>query len=201
MKPLIYYLNIRSPQDLSRIAEIWEASLGETMVSGGAYELAQEMQSEFLQRRIFLALNPTQLKLLEALLKQTEFSASRLELHKLLPHLNESQLNLTLEQLQKMGIVFELRVKVAADDPEGTLVEQTAPAKGWGQLYGSRRIPQPVETARYKLIHLCPAKPDALSAAIAPNAKSAIPAGYRCKICWICSNRRISKLSRPPGAC
>jgi hypothetical protein len=156
MKPLIYYLNMRSPQELSRIAEVWDANLSERMASGGAYELAQEIQSEFLQRRVFTNLNPTQLKVLETLLKQSEFTASRLELHKQLPQLNEAQLILTLEQLQKMGVVFELRVKAETGDPEGTLIEQTAPTKGWAQLYGSRRIPQPVETARYKLVNTVP---------------------------------------------
>jgi hypothetical protein len=156
MKPLIYYLNVRSSQELSRIGEVWDANLSEQMISGGTYQLAQEMQSEFLQRRVFTALNPTQLQLLEVLLKQTEFSAGRQELQKLLPHLNESQLALTLEQLQKMGIIFELRLKTTADDPEGVQIEQSAPAKGWGQLYGSRRIPQPVETARYKLVFSVP---------------------------------------------
>src|SRR5438270_612125 len=76
MRTLVSYLNEKSPQELMSIAQLWEANLTGKLYPGSTYQLAQEMQSEFLQRRLIEKLSPAQLSLLNFLISQPAGGAS-----------------------------------------------------------------------------------------------------------------------------
>jgi hypothetical protein len=80
MRTLVSYLNERSPKELQAIAEKWEANLSERLVRGQTFELAQEMTSDFLQRRLLEKLSPAELVTLQFFVNYPNYTASTEEL-------------------------------------------------------------------------------------------------------------------------
>ncbi len=136
MRTLISYLNAKTPRELQTIAEQWEATVTDRLTGGNAFQLAQEMQSEFLQRRLIEKLDGPQLELVRLFARQPNYTANLQELA------DKQQLELLkltgpASQLVYAGIFFEDKFKTGADDPYAIAPEEGRKA-GWGQLYNWR---------------------------------------------------------------
>jgi len=117
MRTLVSYLNEKTPQALKAIAELWEANLTDRLVSGNTFQLALEMQSEFLQRRLLEKLDADQLKLLALFVSRpSEIGLSLDNIRAKDPDLTPDQLNPALLRLRQFGLLHDDRARVA--DPK-----------------------------------------------------------------------------------
>jgi hypothetical protein len=139
MKSLVAYLNKKSSAELRVIAESWQANLTDRLYTGNTFQLAQEMQSEFLQRRLVDYLEPELAQWLEFFISRTEFTISLEELDRLKPASPERDAD--LKKLKQIGLLFEEKTIVAEEgSPSGQ--PETPPVKpvkaGWSEIYGWR---------------------------------------------------------------
>ncbi len=138
MKSLVAYLNQKSASELRVIAETWQANLTDRLYTGNTFELAQEMQSEFLQRRYLDTLSPFMTEWLTFFIEQADSTIIYDELVRQQPRQDDREV--TLKEFKAAGILFEEKTLVA--DESGAGQAGTVPAKplkaGWGEIYGSR---------------------------------------------------------------
>ncbi len=151
MRSLVSYLNERPPQDLRIISELWQVNLTDRLYSGNAYQLSQEMQSEFLQRRIVENLTRQERECLRWFLNQSEFTANLAELSESLS-VNYDELKRQAMALRKAGLLFDERILSQVlgwqppEDPTSTR------RSGWGDLYRHRANNIPTVQARLLMV-------------------------------------------------
>lgn len=137
MKSLVAYLNHKSAAELRFIADTWQANLTDRLYTGNTFQLAQEMQSEFLQRRLVESMEPELFQWLELVIDQPEFTISQAELDHLNP--DQPQREAELKQLKLAGLLFEEKTLVTE---EAAVPGQAPPVKalkpGWSEIYGWR---------------------------------------------------------------
>lgn len=144
MKSLVAYLNQKSSGELRNIAETWQANLTDRLFTGNTYQLAQEMQSEFMQRRLVDSLDEATADWLKFFTEQPDFTISEPELVHLHPEMGQQ--DQILKELKLAGLLFEEKTLVPVDllsnDPaEAAPVKPVKP--GWSEIY-SRRNPDKV---------------------------------------------------------
>lgn len=130
MRTLVSYLNEKTPQDLRVIAELWEASLTDRLYTGNTFQLAQEMQSEFLQRRLLEKLEENDLKLMAWFTRQP---APTPTLEELVRAMNSVDVPSQVKRLRQFGLLYEDRVKEVSS--EGSVTPAPPSRRGWGELY------------------------------------------------------------------
>lgn len=151
MRSLVSFLNERGPQELRVIAEYWQANLTDRLYTGNTFQLSQEMQSEFLQRRVIEKLSPMEINLLEAFVRQADFSSSWADLSMARPDLAGFQPQLAA--LRKAGLLFDQQVRDEGDDSI-TITEPPKKQPGWSELYSRRKRAEP--SGPLKVIHSLP---------------------------------------------
>ena len=129
MRSLVSYLNDKTPQEQRLISETWQASVTERLDGGNAYQLAQEMESEFLQRRLIERLTPADLELLAVFLARPDYILDPAR-QPSPPSFDRAKL------LRQYGLIYDDRAKRDPDDPPSP-----PPPKnrgGWDTSYNGR---------------------------------------------------------------
>ncbi|MEI6044326.1 MAG: helicase-associated domain-containing protein [Chloroflexota bacterium] len=135
MRTLVSYLNQKRPQELKRFAELWEANLTDRLSNGNTFQLAQEMQSEFLQRRLLEKLNEDDLTLLAFFTTQ---STSGLSQEDLLQKFKLNEIGPSLLRLRQLGLLYEDKIKAENSQittPNLPLIEPPAERRIWDRSY------------------------------------------------------------------
>lgn len=138
MKSLVAYLNQKSALELRTIADTWHANLTDRLFTGNTFQLAQEMQSEFLQRRYIESLSPVMAEWLEFFIGQPDLTIALDELVRQQPV--QSYREKALSEFKAAGVVFEEKTLVPDQDAGGQAgIAPVKPARsGWGEIYGNR---------------------------------------------------------------
>lgn len=139
MKSLVAYLNQKSSGELRVIAETWQATLTDRLYTGNTFQLAQEMQSEFLQRRYVDHLNGIMVEWLNFFISQPEFTITSADLDRRRPEVGVQEL--VLKELMQAGVLFEDKI-IVTEELSASSQPETAPVKplkpGWSEIYGRR---------------------------------------------------------------
>jgi hypothetical protein len=139
MKSLVAFLNQKSSAELRLIADTWQANLTDRLYTGNSFQLAQEMQSEFLQRRLVEQMDPVLTGWLEFFIDQPEFSITQAELDRLKPDYADQEAN--LKKLKQAGLLYEEKTIVTegAGAPGRAEIPPVKAVKpGWSEIYGWR---------------------------------------------------------------
>ncbi len=150
MRTLVSYLNEKTPQELRLIAELWEASLSDRLYTGNTFQLAQEMQSEFMQRRVLEKLEAGQLQTLAFF---SNYSGPALSVEEAAVELNRAKATLEIMRLRQVGLLYDDRVKV--DNLPTPTGQANEPRKrsGFSEIYGR---PSATPTANKKAVIVLP---------------------------------------------
>ena len=145
MRSLVSYLNDKTPQERRLIGETWQANITERLDAGNAYPLAQEMESEFLQRRLLEKLTPADLEILALFLAQPDFLLD--------PARQPATVLEGSKLLRQSGLIYDDRAKRDPTDPPSP-----PPPKnrgGWDTPYNGR-FRQGIEDDGLKPVWLLP---------------------------------------------
>jgi hypothetical protein len=135
MKSLVSYLNQKSANELRFIAETWQANLTDRLFTGNTFQLAQEMQNEFLERRYVDSLTPFQAAWLTFFLEQPDYTITYDELVRQQPEAADREL--MLKTFKAAGVLIEEKTLVNDQSKPGqTGPASTRPRSGWSEIYG-----------------------------------------------------------------
>jgi hypothetical protein len=151
MRALVSYLNEKTPQDLRVIAELWEASLTDRLYTGNTFQLAQEMLSEFLQRRLLEKLDLPQLKLLAFLAVQP--ATYNFTLDELTQNFQGEEVTQSALRLRQMGLLYDDSIRLSEPASFSARMAQEQPEQGgWKSIYQQRNRPTPAGPRKAVLV-------------------------------------------------
>lgn len=130
MRTLVSYLNDRNPQDLRLIAEKWEANQIDRLTAGNSFQLAHEMSSEFLQRRLLEKLTSLELAALQFFVHRENFVSDVESLANALDWSKEQAIGIATA-LTQMGLLFNEKEPIEGAEPIKKVV--TSRRGGWSK--------------------------------------------------------------------
>ncbi len=115
MRTLISYLNQRPPAELKVIAEFWNADLTSRLFSGNAFELAKQISTEFLQRRVLEKLDRELVQILSLFLVRPDATTTLAELSRDAAK-SVAETETLVKKLREFGLVYNDTVKIEAEE-------------------------------------------------------------------------------------
>jgi len=131
LKTLVAYLNERAPIELREIVDFWEVTLSTKLFSGNTFELAKQMISEFMQRRVLEKLGVEQQRLLLTLVSQQEAVLQVFELAAMLqipPTVAEKLVN----ELRNNGLIYPDTIRIPVAELESIKPSIPKRKNSWG---------------------------------------------------------------------
>lgn len=141
IRTLVSYLNERTPQELRTIADKWGASQVERLVSGNTFQLSQEMDSEFLQRRLVEKLSRPQLGALQFFIRQEDQIATHAQFVAA-SGLPASEATAVLVDLTQIGLLFTATVPDTDAEPITTSSRNRSGWNGYRAMFSETRLPE-----------------------------------------------------------
>ncbi len=149
MRTLVSYLNEKTPQDLRTIAELWEVSLTERLYNGNSFQLAQELQSEFLQRRLLEKLDEANLKVLAYFVARPAQGVTLEDI--VIEGLTAEDIKPSVQKLRLFGLIYHERIHEDITVDENVLLGRANRRGGWNDIYGSRKPASPITATNLKM--------------------------------------------------
>ncbi|NWJ48430.1 MAG: helicase-associated domain-containing protein [Chloroflexi bacterium] len=144
MKTLVGYLNERSPIELRGIVDFWEVTLTTKLFSGNTFELAKQMTSEFMQRRMLEKLGLEQQRLLLTLVSQQEPVLQGIELAAML-QLPPAVADKLINELRNDGLIYPDTIRIPASGIESIMPPAPQRKNSWGD-FNRRNQPELFQT-------------------------------------------------------